>query len=183
MCGVNWQKCIALCQTAAALQGATKRPSTGEAAYLQWHRLTNIFFNPLEVFTLKTSNTRALRLTVITALAALSLGLSVQAQPGMGGGMGQGNGGGMGQGNGMGAGQGRNVTLNKDNTLGWTLMTPQERSAHRTNMLSAKTYDECKAVQAAQHAQMTERAKAQGKTLPTPRANGCDRMKAKGFFG
>lgn len=124
---------------------------------------------------MKTSYTRALRLTAITALAALSLGLSAQAQPGMGGGMGQGNG--------MGAGQGRGVNFNKDNTLGWTLMTPEERAAHRTKMLTVKTYDECKAVQAAQHEQMAERAKAQGKTLPTPRANGCDRMKARGFFG
>jgi hypothetical protein len=61
-------------------------------------------------------------------------------------------------------------------------MTPEERAAHRDKMLSAKTYDECKTVQEEQHKAMIVRAKQQGKALPTPRQNGCDRMKARGFF-
>lgn len=61
-------------------------------------------------------------------------------------------------------------------------MTPEERATHRDKMLSAKNYDECKAIQDEQHKAMIERAKQQGKTAPTPRQNGCDRMKAQGFF-
>jgi hypothetical protein len=47
-------------------------------------------------------------------------------------------------------------------------------------MWSFKTYDECKAYQAEHHKSMEAKAKEQGKTLPTPRANACDRMKARG---
>lgn len=61
-------------------------------------------------------------------------------------------------------------------------MTPEERTAHRDKMISAKNYEECKSIQENQHKAMIERAKEQGKTLPTPRQNGCDRMKARGFF-
>lgn len=49
-------------------------------------------------------------------------------------------------------------------------------------MRSAKSYDECKSIQAEHHQLMEQRAKDQGKTLPAPRANACDRMKANGFF-
>ena len=100
------------------------------------------------------------------------------AGPGMGMGMGPGNGGGMG----MGRGQGRGFAFSNSNTRGWSLMTAEERTAHRNKMLSVKSYDECKAIQEEQHKAMSERAKEQGKTLPTPRQNGCDRMKARGFF-
>ena len=120
-----------------------------------------------------------------TFIASMSAALflvfasSAQAQPAAGMGVGPGNSGsGMGPGNGRGQG----YSFDSNNTRGWSLMTAEERSAHRDKMLSAKTYDECKTIQEEQHKAMIERAKQQGKTLPTPRQNGCDRMKAQGFF-
>jgi hypothetical protein len=49
-------------------------------------------------------------------------------------------------------------------------------------MWAFKNYDECKAYQAEHHKAMEGKAKDQGKTLPAPRANACDRMKAQGQF-
>ena len=122
---------------------------------------------------------------VFAALLGATLAAPVFAQPaqgmGPGGGMGQGMGPGGG-GMGPGGGQGKGYQFNKDNTFGWNLMTPEERSAHHNAMMSAKTYEECKAAQEAQHKQMEARAKEQGKTLPGPRQNACDRMKARGFY-
>jgi hypothetical protein len=74
------------------------------------------------------------------------------------------------------------MRFDKTNTPGWTLMTAEERAANQTKMRAVKTYDECKVVQAEQHAAMQARAKEKGVTLNTPRQNGCDRMKAKGFI-
>ena len=65
---------------------------------------------------------------------------------------------------------------------GWNLMTPEERDAHRAQMRSLKTYDECKQVQAEHRQLMEARAKEQGVTLPAPRQYGCDRMKARGLI-
>ena len=115
------------------------------------------------------------KLTMIALLAAL-LAAPAFAQPGPGmGGMG-GMGPGMG---GMGPGKGR-MAFNQGNTPGWSLMTAEERTAHQQKMWSFKTFDECKAYQGEHHTAMTAKAKEQGKTLPTPRANACDRMKARG---
>ena len=117
------------------------------------------------------------------ALAAPVLAQPVQGMgPGGGMGPGMGPGGGMGQGMGPGGGPGMRYQFNKDNTPGWSLMTPEERTAHHNAMMSAKTYEECKAAQEAQHKQMEARAKEQGKTLPAPRQNACERMKARGFY-
>ena len=65
---------------------------------------------------------------------------------------------------------------------GWNLMTPEERVAHREQMRSVKTYEECKSVQLEHRAKMEERAKAKGVTLPEPRQQGCDRMQARGLI-
>lgn len=70
----------------------------------------------------------------------------------------------------------------KNNVYGWQLMSAEEREAHQQKMRSMKTYEECKAYQDEHHSQMEARAKEQGKTLPAPRYNGCDRMKDRGFF-
>jgi len=137
-----------------------------------------------------------MKLTHIALLAFLgaSLATPVFSQPasgqGMGPGSGMGPGQGMGPGAGMGPGQGmgpgaakaKRFNFNKDNTPGWKLMSAEERTAHRDKMRGAKTYDECKAVQDEHHKAMEVRAKEKGVTLPTPRNNGCDRMKARGFF-
>lgn len=71
---------------------------------------------------------------------------------------------------------------NKDNSPGWALMTTQERTEHQTKMRAVKTYDECKTLQDEHHKLMEARAKEKGVTLPAPRRNGCDVMKAKGFI-
>ena len=79
------------------------------------------------------------------------------------------------------AGKGQGWHFNSGNTYGWSLMTPEERDAHRDKMLAAKTYDECKAYQDVQHKLMTERAKEKGQPIsPAPRYNMCDRMKQAG---
>jgi hypothetical protein len=88
----------------------------------------------------------------------------------------------MGAGAGMGPGKGMRYNFNKDNTPGWALMSAEERTAHRDKMRAAKSYDECKAAQEEHHQAMEARAKEKGVTLPAPRYNGCDRMKARGFF-
>lgn len=113
----------------------------------------------------------------------MMISLNAQAQTPPGGGTAATPGYGMGQGGGgMGPGGGRGFRFDNSNTRGWALMTPEERAAHRNKMLSAKTYEECKAIQEAHHKTMVERAKEQGKTLPAPRQNGCDRMKARGML-
>ncbi len=70
------------------------------------------------------------------------------------------------------------MRFDQNNTRGWTLMTPAEQTAHREKMLSLKTYEECKAFQAEHRSLMEARAKEQGLSLPIPRQNACDRMKA-----
>ena len=121
----------------------------------------------------------------LIALLGTSVALPVYAQsgPGPGGGPGVGPGAGMGPGPGRArAAKAPRYQFNKDNTYGWALMSAQERTAHRDKMLAAKTYDECKAVQDEQHALMEARAKEKGTTLPAPRQNSCDVMKARGLF-
>jgi len=66
--------------------------------------------------------------------------------------------------------------MNRRNTPGMGLMTPEERRAHRDKMRSMKTAEECQAYMTEHHAQMAERAKAKGITLPAPRSNACMRF-------
>lgn len=64
------------------------------------------------------------------------------------------------------------------NTPGWGLMSPAERDEHRAKMREMKSVDECKAYVEQHHAQMAERAKAQGgKPLPAPRRDPCRWLK------
>ena len=110
----------------------------------------------------------------VIAIVAATIAAPVVAQmgPGMGG---------MGMG-GMGPGKGGRFAFNQGNTPGWSLMSAEERAAHRDKMWSFKTFEECKAYQAEHHTAMEAKAKEQGKTLPAPRANACDRMKAGGML-
>ena len=85
-------------------------------------------------------------------------------------------------GQGMGPGKGGRYAFNADNVPGWTLMTPEERTANQQKMWSFKTYDECKAYQEGHHKAMEARAKEKGKTLMSPRNNACDAMKAQGIL-
>ena len=132
----------------------------------------------------------------ITLIALLAVGVAApvlaQGGPGMGGGMGGRMGGdpcmqnaGPGAGRaGMGNGGhgGRGMMLNQNNTRGWTLMTPEERTTFQKQMRDVKTYDECVAVQTEHRGAMEVRAKEKGVTLPTPRQNGCDNLKARGLI-
>jgi hypothetical protein len=88
----------------------------------------------------------------------------------------------MGPGGGPGQGQGMRFAFDRDNTRGWSLMTPEERAAHHDKMLAAKTLDECKAIQLEHRQAMEARAKEKGTTLMAARQNACDRMQARGFF-
>ena len=123
-----------------------------------------------------------LRHIALLAVLGASLASPVLAQPASGQGMGPGSGMEPGAGMGPGAGKAMQFNSNKDNTWGWKLMSPEERTAHRDKMRATKTYDECKALQAEHHKAMEVRAKEKGATLPAPRNNGCDRMKAGGYF-
>lgn len=74
---------------------------------------------------------------------------------------------------------GRRFAIDNNNTVGWALMTQEERNAHRQKMWSFKTYDECKAYQLEHHQTMEARAKEKGQAIVPPRMNACDRMKAR----
>jgi len=124
-----------------------------------------------------------LKSLTLAALLGLAFSGSVLAQPGPGMGGGSGMGGGMGGGSGMGGGADMGgMRMNQNNMPGWTLMTPEERTATQAKMRAAKTYEECKQVQEAHRQDMQARAKEKGVTLATPRQNACDNMKARGFF-
>ncbi|WIM06400.1 MAG: hypothetical protein OHM77_03685 [Candidatus Nitricoxidivorans perseverans] len=90
--------------------------------------------------------------------------------------MGSGPGGGMGPG-----GKGR-LAWNQDYTPGWTLMSPEERSAWQAQMREVKTYEECKATQESHRSVMEERAKEKGVKLRPQRHSGCDVMKTRGLI-
>lgn len=102
---------------------------------------------------------------------ALCLGLSAAvAQPagntttgapptGMGPHMGQG----MGPGPHMGGGGMRG---GPGTTMGWSLMTPEERREHQAKMMSMKSGKECRAYVEQHHRQMAERAKQRGGSMP-----------------
>lgn len=49
---------------------------------------------------------------------------------------------------------------------GWSMMTPQERQAHRARMASFKTYGDCRAYLDEHHQAMVARAQARGRTMP-----------------
>lgn len=76
----------------------------------------------------------------------------------------------MGMGRGM-MGRGR---FGPDNTPGWALMSPAERSAHRERMSGLKTEKDCRAYMDEHHRQMQERAKQKGGSVPArPRRDPC----------
>ena len=78
--------------------------------------------------------------------------------------------------------QAQTQTQEQERVYGYELMTPQERTEYHNRMRAATTQQEREQIRLEHHKQMQERAKAQGKTLPAPRYNACDRMKARGLF-
>ena len=133
---------------------------------------------------MKTSMT--MKSIILIALLGVAVAAPVLAQGGrgMGGGPCMQNAGpgagGLGMGNG-GRG-GRGMMFSQNNTRGWTLMTPEERTTFQKQMRDVKTYDECVAVQTEHRGAMEVRAKEKGVTLRTPRQNGCDNLKARGLI-
>lgn len=61
-----------------------------------------------------------------------------------------------------------------DHTPGWALMTPQERTEHRSRMQAMNSHDECVAYMEQHHARMVARAQERGQTRPAkPRHDAC----------
>lgn len=89
--------------------------------------------------------------------------------------------GGMGPGGGMGP-RGRMMRFDQSNTPGWSLMTPEERTAHRDKMHSFKSADECKAYHDEHVKQMDARAKEKGKPAKPFRGDPCTMMQQRGFM-
>jgi hypothetical protein len=84
----------------------------------------------------------------------------------------------QGTGTGKGKGMGHGGMAGADYTHGWSMMTPQERSAHQARMQGMTSAADCRAYRDEHHKQMAERAKAQGATaLPSPRHDACAGMK------
>ena len=124
-------------------------------------------------------------ITLIALLgAALASPVLAQGGPGMGGGPCMQNAGAGAGGQGMGSGGrgGRGMMYSQNNTRGWTMMTPEERTTFQKQMREVKTYDECVSLQTAHRGAMEVRAKEQGVTLQTPRRNACDNLKARGVI-
>ena len=69
-----------------------------------------------------------------------------------------------------------------NNAAGWSMMTPQERTAHQDKMHSFKTLEECKTYMAEHSKQMAERAKERKLTYAGPRENACEVMQSRGWF-
>lgn len=70
----------------------------------------------------------------------------------------------------------------QDNVPGWALMTSAERAAHHQRLLSFRNLDECRSYIAEHRKKMEERAKERERTLPTPRFDVCEQMKAQGLL-
>jgi hypothetical protein len=81
-----------------------------------------------------------------------------------------------------GPGKGRMMEFGSNNAAGWSMMTTEERQAHRDKMHSFKSLDECKATMA-EHAKLME-ARAEERNLKHagPRENACERMQQRGWF-
>ncbi len=73
-------------------------------------------------------------------------------------------------------------TGNQQNTAGWQLMTPAERTGHQAKLRGFTEYNSCKEYVDEHHKKMAERAKEKGIAVPVMRQNPCDMMKAKGLL-
>ncbi len=121
---------------------------------------------------MKTTKPNRSLLMITLLAAALSAPAWAQTDTGAGPGMGPA----ARSGHGM-----RAMRFDQGNTLGWTLMTPQERNEHQSRMRAVTSYDECLQLQQ-QHRQAIEaRAAEKSLTLRQPRQNVCDVMKARGL--
>jgi len=76
----------------------------------------------------------------------------------------------------------RSWNCNQQNTAGWQLMTPAERTEHQAKLSSFTEYNACKEYVDEHHKKMEARAKEKGVAVPVMRQNPCDMMKAKGIL-
>ena len=132
--------------------------------------------------TMKTSLAALLALAASMAMAQAASAPQASGPAASAPRMGMGPGGGMGMGPGggrMGAGRmGGAARAGADYTPGWGLMTPAERNEHRTQMRSAKSYEDCMALRDKHREQMLARAKERGITMPAqPRRDACQGLK------
>ncbi len=127
-------------------------------------------------------------LGLATATAVLAVGTAL-AHGGYGPGHGMGCGGGYGPGTcGAGAGPGMRQGMGPGHGPGHgpgqgvSLLTEEERTAHRAKMQSLASVDECKAYFAEFSQQLQAKAKEKGVAAGGPNAAMCDRMQAHGRF-
>jgi len=122
--------------------------------------------NPFRLLTLREVNMSprliVVAATVVAATAICASGLAFAQGPG--------------------PGKGSMMQFGPNNAAGWSLMTPQERTAHQDKMHSSKTLEECKAYMADHSKQMAERAKERKLTHAGPRENACEVMQRRGWF-
>ena len=81
-----------------------------------------------------------------------------------------------------GPGKGRMMDWGPSNAAGWSMMTTEERQAHRDKMHSMKSLDECKAYMAEHSKLMEQRAKERSLKHAGPRENACEMMQSRGWF-
>ena len=81
-----------------------------------------------------------------------------------------------------GPGKGRMMEFGPNNAAGWSMMTPEERQAHRDRMHGFKSLDECKAYMEQHAKQMAERAGQRNLKHAGPRENACEVMQQRGWF-
>jgi hypothetical protein len=76
-----------------------------------------------------------------------------------------------------------NYSFGNSNTMGWSMMSADERKAHHDKMMGMKSADECKAYHEEHHKMMESRAKEKGVKMPgSPRVDMCDHMQKRGHF-
>lgn len=83
---------------------------------------------------------------------------------------------------GPGPSKGGMMQFGPNNAAGWSMMTPQERTAHQDKMHSLKSLEDCKAYMAEHNKPMAERAKEHKLTHAGPRENACEVMQSRGWF-
>ena len=70
------------------------------------------------------------------------------------------------------------MQMNRDNTPGWSMMSRAERREHHDKVMAMTDPAACMAYMEQHHAQMVERAKERGRTLPAkPRRDACASLK------
>lgn len=129
------------------------------------------------------------RLLALSAAGCLAFGVAQAQTPGSAGnttpttppagatGMGP-HGAGMGGPHGMGPGMQGGMHAGPGNTMGWSMMTPEERKEHQAKMMSFTNAKDCRAYVEQHHRLMAERAKQRGMAMPaTPMHDPCAGLK------